>query len=291
MKEDIRRRRQERIRQLTCSESVSAGETVEVGSYPMLVPHDAVRTSHLTDKEDTDLERDPEMQWREKAANMHWYEGYGKHHHEQEGGWNMWGPLRLRIVAAVMITIVAVVILRFPADWNAPMRGWIAQAFTQEMNTEAVAAWYESAFAGTPSFIPLFSNTNKETQSASARKQLWQAPIAGTIVQPFALSLKGIHIQPSSSGAEVVSAGTGRIIATKEDPRNRTVNITVQHEGGWITEYGQLEQSVVQVNDWIEAGTKLGKMKGGKNPESSRLFFAVQKDGRYVDPTDVMHFD
>ncbi|MNR44805.1 Stage IV sporulation protein FA [compost metagenome] len=68
-------------------------------------------------------------------------------------------------------------------------------------------------------------------------------------------------------------------------------NILIQHAGNVITVYGELSQSFVTVNDWVEAGDIIGKLPDAGSGGSSPLYFAVKRNDRYIDPLDVIPLD
>ena len=114
-----------------------------------------------------------------------------------------------------------------------------------------------------------------------------------TIVQPFALSMKGIEIVPEAGDTglvQVVSSDAGRVLQVLDDPENGTT-VVIQHSGKMTAIYGRLNESEVHVNDWVEAGDAVGSLKETGNDQPATLYFAVKEGDEYVDPAEVVALD
>ncbi|MNI68589.1 AmiB activator [compost metagenome] len=82
---------------------------------------------------------------------------------------------------------------------------------------------------------------------------------------------------------------TGQVIfAGLKDELGFTV--IIRHPGGIDTIYGQISDNQVEVNDWIKGGEFIGKASNVTGSKGS-LFFGVSRDGRSINPTDVISFD
>lgn len=310
MKEDIRRRRQERIRDILIAEEVKrkshAVEGVEGISSPPAPVHPEVVLSYpyaAADYKNTeereehesirDYQNDPEQQW--KMNRTRWNERYGwQDSPSRRGGvWRSWRP---RLLASILLFAAAYGITTFPAEWNAPMRAWIQSSLHDEMDMRPIAAWYERTFAGTPAFIPLFPQ-DKESARAVQATHTYPSPIKGQIVQPFAMNLRSVAIapdDPNGEAIEVQNIATGKIERVTTDEKNG-ITVVVQHADGLVTVYGGLSSSSVQEDDWLEPGAIIGTIQGkgkfagtGSDPV---LTFAMQQRGAYIDPADVIRLD
>lgn len=112
-------------------------------------------------------------------------------------------------------------------------------------------------------------------------RQLLGKPISGTVVQPFALSMKGIEIVPDAAGAELIqvaSSDAGRVMEVIGDAASG-FTVVIQHTGNVTAIYGRLNESEVNVNDWVEAGNPVGSLKATGGEQPATLYFAV-KEGR-----------
>ncbi|MCY9516547.1 M23 family metallopeptidase [Paenibacillus apiarius] len=304
MIEDIRRRRQERIRAIINQNSPRANAMMA------MEPQDATDDKHIVASDhafppaadsreegpwnDTvesiaAYSADPERMW--KSSRGQWHERYGW---DREPNGGLWRSLRIRLVLSVLLTAAVYGLMRYPADWNAPARAWIVQALTEEMDMKPIAAWYNRTFSGAPSFIPRFAQGTDTTKPAQGRISLIP-PLKGQMVQPFAMSLKGVHIASDSSlggEIEVHSATIGRVRDITRHPE-KGITVIIQHAEGLETVYGGLASSSVQVNDWVEAGEAIGVLADSSSSaeQPNTLYFSIKKEGQYIDPSDVISFD
>lgn len=317
MIEDIRRRRQERIREIIRQEqrSSEAKRRYEAGTSFLPVQHSEHKPSMIRpaqtaepgtaeipgDSEvmgghpplrlnEMELPTDsPDPEWLWKASKRQWHERYGW---EEERNGEFWRSFRTRIVLSFLLFAAAFALFRFPADWNEQARQWIGRSLTEEMDMRPIASWYERTFSGSPSFIPLFQGNRNEAASVQGGLSL-HPPVKGTVLQPFDMNGNGIRIAADTGAAaytEVVSVATGRV--TEVDRRAEDdIQVTVQHASGVVSIYGGLAASEVKVNDWLEEGEDVGMLKSSAEDRTAALYFALLRDGEYIDPTDVIAFD
>lgn len=81
--------------------------------------------------------------------------------------------------------------------WSYKVQAFVSDALSNDMDFTAVRVWYEENFNGAPAFIPIFGDKDEPAQKAAAHHEL-SAPVAGSIVEPFASTLKGVEIMPST---------------------------------------------------------------------------------------------
>lgn len=198
--------------------------------------------------------------------------------------------IQTAISAALFVIIFAI----FKMDMPVAKKGQevVTAALTEEINFDAAATLYKDMFAGAPSFIPLFgSHNNPQTQVTEGAVELpIVAPlINGSVVRSFAETLSGVEIagQPSQ---EVLAAETGRVINVTNDGETGET-VVIQHANNRVTLYGHLGGVKVAVNDWLEAGTKLGQLPAAQEGQQTLLYFAVKEKGKYVNPADVVPLD
>ncbi|SEM67583.1 M23 family metallopeptidase [Paenibacillus sp. OV219] len=200
----------------------------------------------------------------------------------------------LFIQSAISVALFIIVFGMFKLDVPIAKKGQevVTAALTEQMDFDAAARLYKDMFAGAPSFIPLFgSHDDPKTQVTEGAVELpIVAPlINGSVVRSFAETLSGVEIvgQPSQ---EVLTAETGRVINVTNDGETG-VTVVIQHANNRVTVYGHLGEVKVAVNDWLEAGTKLGQLPAAQEGQQSLLFFAVKEKGKYVNPADVVPLD
>ncbi|MCG7410209.1 M23 family metallopeptidase [Paenibacillus sp. ACRRX] len=299
MKADIRKRRQERIRQLTLGD-VERAEGVRDRSQaaPLTIKQkqsvEPLPSAHrpmmdgMPNIPGDDIE-DPEEAWR--ASRQQWGERYGWYESTAPPVRGRFvRSVRLQLAGAVLLCVCVAAILRISTPWTDSASVWVKSALTQDMNMAPIAAWYEATFGGSPAFIPIWNNQAEQAQEMQSRHQLGR-PLEGTVVQPFALNLKGIELASKTSDTSVHAAATGKVMDITRDPEAGTT-VLVQHTDGYSSIYGQLETSHVNVDDWLESGEVIGSIeKSTSLDRPATLFFAIKKNGQYVDPADVIDID
>jgi len=206
-----------------------------------------------------------------------------------------------RLAAGLAIrTVVAALLFGaayswFQSDWpgSGTAREWSANAVTQDMDFQAVEAWYEQHFGGSPSFLPVFRNGGKaEAQAVSGTWKRSEAvpPARGRIVQTFKQDGDGIRIA-AEAGSDVLAAYEGRVMSVAVDNDGRAT-ILIRHAGKTVTTYGNVAQPTVRADDWVQAGQRLGVVPSPMDAGGeSLLIFSVTQDDQAVDPAEVVPFD
>lgn len=288
----IKQRREERIRRLMDGASEEIGQQRELGALSSkhasmqrktLSSVDIQENLRNTNSSLTEQERDPEWLW--KKENGH----YGPGGHPR---FNLIKSFVRRTVVSALLFGSVWGLFQLNTSWTTPAKTMIADVLHRDMDFASAAAWYERHFGGTPSFLPVLGHTTDPVNGSGIRHLLGK-PISGTVVQPFALSMKGIEIVPEAAGAgliQVVSSDAGRVLQVLDDPENGTT-VVIQHTGNVTAIYGRLNESEVQVSDWVEAGDAVGSLKESVNEQPATLYFAVKEGEEYVDPAEVVALD
>ena len=127
-------------------------------------------------------------------------------------------------------------------------------------------------------------------------------PVVGEVVSAFSASEltyhevlgdwrthNGVDIA-ADVGTEVLAATGGTVESISNDPLTGTT-LTLSHEGGMTTVYGNLDADTLCVaeGDAVEAGQTLGNV-GSAAVESTQpcLHFAITVDGENVDPAEYL---
>lgn len=230
------------------------------------------------------MERDPEWLW--KKENGH----FGPSGHT---GFNLFRSLLRRTAVSAVLFAGVWGLFQSNASWTIAPKTVIADVLHNDMDFAAATAWYERNFGGTPSFLPVLGHTT-DVVNGSGIRQLLGKPISGTVVQPFALSMKGIEIVPDTATTgglvQVVSSGAGRVLEVLGDATSG-YTVVIQHAGKVTAIYGRMNESDVQVNDWVDAGNVVGSLKGGSTDQPATLYFAIKEGEEYVDPAEVVALD
>ncbi|MNH79252.1 Stage IV sporulation protein FA [compost metagenome] len=301
LKSGVKKRREERIRQLLAAPldhsmlSKPLWEGSEhSASYEIQEPiKDTNRTNALEYQEP-----DPELIW--KQNNARWIEDIGTTNMRDPGRGNphrtasFWRMFLLRALVSSMIFGALWGIYRYQPEWSLPIRQFVAKALTEEIDFQAAQVWYEEHFGGAPSFIPIFGQSKDKGQKVQSQR-IFSSPMEGTVTLPFALNLKGIEVLPSakslkSGESQVKSVETGRVTEVSQNV-NTGLTVQIQHAGGYYSIYGHLSSANVQQGDWVEGGEGIGSLKTSAAGNPKALYFALKKDGQYIDPSDVVPFD
>lgn len=300
VKSNIKKRREERIKQLTSAEAHRpvlqekewsdpayrlSAQSVQRGpanSYPNIM--------------DQQEEADPELLWKRGQgrwqANPSYYSGERDDYFGGKRRISFWTAMFLRLMISALIFIGIWGIERYEPDWAFPVRVFVAKAMTEEIDFGAIEAWYEKNIGGAPSFIPIFKhNEDKGVKVGAAGGFI--SPLSGHLANPFALNLKGVELVPKQLAADsllVRSIDTGRVLDVKQGALTG-MTVTIQHANGYKSIYGYLEQTSVNRGDWIEGGESIGSLAAGEGDALPTLYFALKKNDRYIDPADVISFD
>ncbi|MDT3429079.1 stage IV sporulation protein FA [Paenibacillus forsythiae] len=231
-------------------------------------------------------EPDPEKLWKERHRGWN-----GEGERERPKPRFLSGFIRRTIISALVFGAVwGVFAVRQP--WAYRAQDFITGALSKDMDFTAVRVWYDRYFDGAPAFIPMFGDGEETARKATAPHRL-SPPIAGSIVSPFASTLKGVEIMPAegeAGSAVVKSIDIGRVLSVSREAEGG-IRVTVQHSGGITAEYGHLNGTKLKADDWVQGGDTVGWMEGKNGSSPKLLYFAVMRDKAYIDPAEEIGFD
>ncbi|WP_110931754.1 M23 family metallopeptidase [Paenibacillus bouchesdurhonensis] len=304
VKSNVKRRREERIKQLIIGE---AGVPAATSPFAKRNSYEAADFNHIIEEQRIEeFRRNPKgADEREQDPEWMWKHGQGRWKDSDLFGGQMppmlpdegkrssfWSMLFIRLSISVLLFIGIWAINRYEPPWSGSIRLFVAHSLTHEMDFGAAEAWYKRNFGGAPTFIPIFKQ-NEDHGVKVNHSSSFTVPLEGKIAGAFALSLKGVNIVPASdsnTGLQVKSVETGRVLSVSNDAFTGQT-VTVQHANGYASIYGHLHQAFVEKGDWVESGDLIGKLEAPFEQGLPTLYFALQKDERYIDPADVIPFD
>jgi len=311
VKSNVKRRREERIKQLVSSghpyiredhgglndmlQSPEESRFADRDTDPIA---DSQRTQDIRDfaKSSLDKEQDPEWMWKHGKGRWNRDSGLAGQQEplfpNEERGSSFWGMLFTRLCISLLIFAGLWAVNRYEPAWGGSIRLFVAHSLTHEMDFGAAEAWYKRNFGGAPTFIPIFRQSEDKGVKVNNASS-FSIPIKGRIASAFALSFKGVNIVPandSNTGLQVKSVETGRVLRVGSDAFTGET-IVIQHAGGYVSTYGHLQQAFVEKGDWVESGDLIGKLSSPSEQNVPTLYFALQKNERYIDPADVIPFD
>lgn len=231
-----------------------------------------------------DGEPDPEKQWKERKWD--WNEEGGRRTNRFVSGF-----IRRIIISAILFGAVWGV-FAIDRPWAYQAQNIIADSLSRDMDFAAVRTWYDRYFDGAPAFIPLFGDGEESVRKVAALHKL-SPPVNGTIVEPFASTLKGIEISPladETGSVTIKSVDMGRVLSVSKETGGG-IRVTVQHSGGITAEYGHLSGTKLKADEWLESGETVGWMAETAGSPAHLLYFAVMKDKAYIDPAEEIGFD
>lgn len=287
-KSNIKGRRKERIRSLLeeIPEAVTAPPVPPLFVMPdkstSFIEWGMERRNELPSS--VSEEPDPEVMWKERHGGWEDYDG--------GGGSNFVSGFIRRVVASILVFGAVWGIFAVQQPWSHKVQLFITDALSNDMDFTAARVWYEEHFNGAPAFIPIFGDKEEPAQKVTALHEL-SAPVIGSIVQPYATTLKGVEIMPepdSTGNVTVKSVDMGRVLSISKELQGG-IRITVRHSGSITAEYGHLSGTKLEIDDWVQGGDTVGWMVGTEASTVPMLFFAVMKDKTYIDPTEVVSFD
>ena len=138
-----------------------------------------------------------------------------------------------------------------------------------------------------------------EPKAKAQEKQTFAYPLQGEVVLPYSIdhaiydpTLEQYRTNASISfsaeqGAEVKAAAAGTVQEIAEDSENGKT-ITIAHKDGWLTTYGQLEDTVkVKKGDKVAQGQAIGSVDAPTKygvALGPHLEFAMEQNGQPQDP-------
>ncbi|ARF67421.1 hypothetical protein B7C51_05660 [Paenibacillus larvae subsp. pulvifaciens] len=180
-------------------------------------------------------------------------------------------------------------LFQMQGPWAEKGREVIKTSLTQSFQFDVVAAWYQEKFDGAPSFLPTFRTSKQEAVKAiSQEKRTFYVPVKGKIQLPFTEEHPGLAFQvPSGKSVSALDAGQVTYVGEKAETG---LTVIIRHSGGVESTYGFLQKTAVELNDWIKGGENVGVL-GEAEGEKPNFYFSMAKDGKPINPSDVMKFD
>ncbi|MBO9600413.1 MAG: M23 family metallopeptidase [Cohnella sp.] len=304
---NVRDRRRERIQQL-----ITEMQDQEVGIEAVPNEHAIATTPPEAQSAHVPMspimpssEPDPELWWKEKQRSMNydtsnWAGMKGLRptsrapdHGDGPGSTKLspWARgMLVRIVISGMLFAGIWGWMKYELPGSEEARAWMVDSVTNDMDFEAIEAWYSDTFGGSPSFLS-FSSKGGETKevAASLNRDDTVLPVQGRIVQSYEQSGSGVQVA-APGGSDIVAVYAGRVIQVQAESENG-LTILVQHPDRILSVYGNLQKASVKENDWVEAGDKLGELRSSPGGGESKLYFAMQQNGKKLNPTEVVSFD
>ena len=151
------------------------------------------------------------------------------------------------------------------------------------------------AAAGQPTPLSPAAHEASKTEASVAAtppppRMAW--PLNGKVLVPYGSQggqkNDGIDIQ-ATTGEAVKAADGGTVIYAGSDVAHLGNLLLVQHQGGYITAYGNNEALLVKKGDAVKRGQTIAKAGNSGGVASPRLHFEVRRGGsKTIDPMTVL---
>ncbi len=202
--------------------------------------------------------------------------------------------LMFRVLAACALFLSAGILFKDATPGLNEARSVVKNTFEQEFQFAAVSNWYNDTFGTPVALLPEKGEEQEEPPSGGKLESSYDyaVPVSGgKVTESFEKNGEGIHLETGGGTAvEAVKEGIVIFAGQKEEFGNTVI---IQHADGtetWETWYGNLEDIDVRLYDFVEAKTKIGKVKQGDSGAGS-FYFAMKQDGDFIDPLKVFTFE
>ena len=131
------------------------------------------------------------------------------------------------------------------------------------------------------------------TVAATPPPKRFAWPLHGKVLAPYGTGQggqknDGIDIQ-ATTGEPVKAADGGTVIYAGSDVAHLGNLLLIQHQGGYITAYGNNEALLVKKGDAVKKGQTIAKAGSSGGAASPRLHFEVRRGGsKTIDPMTVL---
>lgn len=291
IKNNVKHRRQQLLKRLQEGEA----EHGELYPYEARMTSDSMlHPSRIQPAADMgpvyEAELDPEKEWKRK-----WQSQLGELHHQDGDRYTSQRPprhqrfmLRLFLSGLLFGAVWGVFQLEHPAADGA--QDWVRTAMSESFDTSRIAGWYHEQFGGSPSILPaIHPSRHQEAEKVASLSKHYFAPIKGELISSFTPEARGIQLR-AASGVPVFAMAEGRVTYAGGTSESG-YTVILQHADGLQTEYRGLAAGAAVQGDWLKGGETVGTLAAGQAEGEALLFFAVTKDGKAMNPADVISFD
>lgn len=192
-----------------------------------------------------------------------------------------------KLLAAACLFLLAAILFKNETETLDPARNFVKASMEKDFQFAAVSGWYEEQFGKPLAFLP-FSDGTKESQSASDNTD-YALPASAKILEEFDDNGQRITIETGKDAAvEAMSEGFVRFAGKKDGFGNTVI---IQHGDKSESWYGNLADINVNLYQYIEKGTSIGKAGDTEDDAKGSFYFAIKKDDDFIDPIQVIPFE
>lgn len=183
-------------------------------------------------------------------------------------------------ILSVMLFFGTALLFQTDAELLIGPKKWTGNALTEEFPFASVNQWYQETFGAPMALTPNQSKDKDEEQSLVL-------PVSGSVSESFQANGTGIMIEPEK--ASNVSSLRGGVVIFAGNDRETNKTVIVQHADSSKTVYGYLSSIDVHLYQFVDKNQMLGKIE--PSTENEMVYFAIEKENKYVDPVQVIKVD
>ncbi|MBF8419413.1 M23 family metallopeptidase [Heyndrickxia coagulans] len=188
------------------------------------------------------------------------------------------------LASACLVLAVAILFKSERPEFDKP-KAAVKQVMVSEFQFAKAAAWYEKKF-GKP--VALFPEKSSKTETAASNEDPQYAmPVSGKVLTSFTADGRGVTIE-TKPGASVKAMSGGTVIFAGKKPKLGNT-VIIQHADSTETWYANLSKIDVGQYDSLKTGEKVGTARS--SGEKGEFYFALKKDGGFIDPIQVIKFE
>ncbi len=117
-------------------------------------------------------------------------------------------------------------------------------------------------------------------------------PVSGEIIQSSGWYYHSVlddwryqnGLEFSGNTGEIVMAAAEGEISTVQEDSYKGIIVLVEHENGWITEYGHLQRAAVSPGDRVSKGQEIGTIGVTGMTSQPSLYFSLKNQDGAIDP-------
>lgn len=199
---------------------------------------------------------------------------------------NLW---MIRILLSLFLLSASYLITTWNIPQTKPYQDLIKEVLNRSYNFSAMSAWYEDKFGALPAMLPSLGSLSNQAQPVlqqGGKPSLLKGPVSGKM-KPTQTPENGIYIL--TVDPMVKSIDRGKVIFVGEKT-GMGKTVVIQHSQGLESWYGNLDNYSVSLNDWVEVQQPIGKTPAATSMEQG-VYFAIKKDGKFVDPGSVAQIE
>lgn len=199
-------------------------------------------------------------------------------------------PWMLQLAAAALLLALLLTLATLPPPAGPAVRRAVGRALDADLDVARAIAWVrDSDLRGQAARL-----VGGVLQPVTEEEPRWIWPVRGTLAAPYGWRQaaggqqrfhEGVDIA-APEGTPVVAAAAGTVRRVERDPQ-LGLYVEIEHAGGWVSRYAQLESAGVLPRDRVLQGQVIGRVgRGGEGGPHLHFELRVARDGaeRAVDP-------